>query len=197
MIAAEYPDSGLKPWRFSVSDYRIMAKHNFWTPDERVELIDGILIDLPTPSAAHAQVSVRLNTALQRGAGKPWQVRVGKALQLSARSEMLPDLVLLKRRNYGRAIPAAADALVVIEIADDTTLETDREIKLPLYAAANIPETWIAYLQRQSIVRYHDPRQDGYATAHDFQRGETITSLTLPVINLPVDAVFGPALAAP
>ena len=196
MIGNKYADIGIKPWRFSASDYQVMARGGFWSPGEGVELIDGSLYNLPAPSEEHQLVSSRLTRLLRRGSGKPWQVRVGKALQLAEHTVLLPDIVLLKRRQYGRGTPTAADVLVAIEIADDRTLESDREDRLLRYAAAGIPELWIVELSHRRIGRYHRPYDIDYGFLDTFKQHDTIVSIMLPTINLPVAAIIGPPAAS-
>jgi Uma2 family endonuclease len=192
MLGNKYADIGIKPWRFSASDYRLMARDGFWSPGEGVELFDGSLYNLPAPSDEHRQVSSRLARLLSRGSGKPWQIRESKTLQLAEYTVFLPDFVLLKPRRYGSGTPTAADALVAIEIGDDSTLSSDLEDKLPRYAAAGIPELWIVELRHRRIGRYHQPSDDDYGFLNTFWQQDTIASVMLPTINVPVAAIIGP-----
>ena len=49
--------------------------------------------------------------------------------------------------------PRPADVFLLVEVAD-STLTKDRTMKLPLYAAHDIPELWIVNLVDQQIEVY-------------------------------------------
>jgi Uma2 family endonuclease len=81
--------------------------------------------------------------------------------------------------------------LFLIEVSD-TTLRYDREVKLPLYARAGIPEAWIVDLAGEAIQRHTEPAEDGYRLVRQARRrGEMLESITLPALTLSVDAVLG------
>ena len=100
-------------------------------------------------------------------------VRVQKPVRLANDSQTKPDITLLSRRNRGSAYPTAADVLLLIEVSD-TLLAYDQDVKVPLYAAASIPEVWITDLKGGRIVRFSDPREGRYEVVAQARRGETI-----------------------
>ena len=77
-----------------------------------------------------------------------------------------------------------------------TSLEYDRGIKLPAYAAARIPEVWIANLKEQTLLVFRDPSRKEYRTSLTFRRGDTISLLAFPEITFSVDELLGPELSA-
>ena len=78
----------------------------------------------------------------------------------------------------------------MIEVAD-ASLEHDREIKVPLYAAAGVPEVWLVNLTDDAVTLYRDPVGGRYATVRTAGRGETVTSLRLPGVTLRVEDILG------
>jgi Uma2 family endonuclease len=80
--------------------------------------------------------------------------------------------------------------LLVIEVAD-TTVASDRRVKLPKYAAAGIPEAWLVNLPRNSIEVHREPRDGRHQQVTVYRRGDSITLLTLPDITVSVDAILG------
>ena len=102
-------------------------------------------------------------------------------VRLPPDSEPQPDVALIKPSpdRYRAALPTAADVLLVIEVAD-TTVEYDREIKLPLYARHSIPEVWLIDLKAGTFEVYRDPTAQGYRTLLKPERGGTIT----PVLSV-------------
>lgn len=159
-------------------------------PEERVELIGGELVTMAAMGGDHVECVVLLNEFLNGVPGKSWFVSVQNAVQLADGYAPEPAIALIRRRVYHGALPVPADVFLLIEVSD-TTLFYDRTVKLPLYAAAGIPEVWIAEVKRRVIVRYSEPTPEGYRIARPFGSGETIASLVLPAIGLPVAAVFG------
>ena len=81
--------------------------------------------------------------------------------------------------------------LLVIEVADSSQ-EYDREVKSHLYGRAGVPETWVKNLPEDCIERFTEPGPDGYAQHSVHRRGETLTPVSLPDLELPVDALLPP-----
>jgi Uma2 family endonuclease len=87
-------------------------------------------------------------------------------------------------------ISTAADAPLVIEVSDSAG-HFARTVKLPRYAAAGVPEVWIAFPQTRTVERYREPFPDGYAERSRFTAGEEIEAFGH---ELPVDAMVQPAV---
>lgn len=106
-----------------------------------------------------AQLDARLQEALK---GKA-VVAVQSPLRLSEDSEPEPDLMVLKPplERYQDRLPTPEDVLLLVEVAD-TSLEFDREVKLPLYAEAGIPEVWLVNPKENLLEAHRDPRGGRY-----------------------------------
>ncbi len=127
--------------RLTVSDFHRMGEAGIFAAGDRVELIDGEVIDLPPIGALHAAIVDRLARHLGRSVGESVVVHCQNPIRLDDVSEPEPDIALLRPRadGYMSAHPGPEDVLVVIEVAD-TSLAYDLGVKVPLYARHGIPE---------------------------------------------------------
>jgi Uma2 family endonuclease len=109
-----------------------------------------------------------------------------------ALTETQPDIAILKRRAdfYRHAHPQPADVLLVIEVSD-TTLEYDRQIKLPMYASAGIPEVWLVNLADELIETYAQPVGDAYQATGRVPRGADVQAHTITDLRISAVAVLG------
>jgi Uma2 family endonuclease len=178
--------------RFTVNDYHRMAKAGILHEDDRVELLDGEIIEMAPIGSRHAATVNRMTRRFTERAAGRFIVSVQNPVRLSRHSEPQPDLLLLRYRDdeYETAHPGPGDVLLVVEVAD-TTVTSDRKVKLPKYAAAGISEAWLVNLPRNSIEVHRDPRDDRYQQVTVYRRGDTITLSALSGITISVDAILG------
>ena len=149
--------------RFTTAEYERMAETGILPEDDRSELIAGEIIQMNPIGGRHIQAVNRLNRLLSHIAGEQALVSVQNPIRLSDDSEPQPDLTLLRDRDYVGEIPAAADVLLAIEVAD-SSLDYDRGRKLPLYAAAGISEAWLIDLAAGSV---EDWSRESWRAARD------------------------------
>jgi Uma2 family endonuclease len=121
-----------------------MGETGILGPRDRVELIDGEIIDMSPIGVLHAAIVVRLASYFSQRLGPMGVVWCQNPLRLDDISEPEPDIAILRPRAdcYMTAHPGAADVLLVIEVAD-TSLAYDLGTKVPLYARHGIPEVWV------------------------------------------------------
>lgn len=179
-----------KHW-ITADEYERMGEAGIFPPDARLELIEGEIYKMSPIGSPHAACVDFLNKLLNR-LFDALIVRTQSSIRLSDFSEPQPDISLLRWRDdfYRRSHPRPADVLLVIEVAD-TTLATDREVKVPLYAAAGIPETWIVNLPEERIEVYAEPAAGSYQFVRHYQRGEDAQSHTVPGLIVSVAEVLG------
>lgn len=178
--------------KFSVKQYHQMVEAGILSEDDRVELIRGEIIEMSPIGRRHAANVKRLNALLMMRLGQSVTIGVQDPVQLDNRSEPQPDISILRRRTdfYLSGHPQPQDILLLIEVAD-TTVETDREVKILLYAEANIIEVWLVDIDGECVEVYRQPSPTGYQNIQKFYRGQTLSIQTLPDINLTVDEVLG------
>lgn len=178
--------------RFTVDDYHRMAAAGILTEDDRVELVDGEIVQMSPIGSRHAACVNRLNRILNRRIGDIGVVSVQNPVGIDAYGEPQPDLAVLRPREdyYDRELPTPADVLLLVEVAD-TSLEYDRNAKLPLYARSQVPEALLVDLTGQIIERHTDPTEGGYRLVARARRGESLESVAIPSLILEVDVVLG------
>lgn len=171
---------------FTVDKYHRMAEMGILTEDDRVELINGEIITMSPINSPHASVVDRVSNFLKGEIGKSVIVRVQSPLLLSDLSEPEPDITLLVPRDdfYASAHPQPEDVYLLIEVAD-STVQIDRQVKLPLYASAGVLEVWIVNLPDQQVEVYRGLMNNRYQ-AREVAKGDQI--ITVPHFMLSITA---------
>jgi Uma2 family endonuclease len=178
--------------RFTVGEYYAMADAGILTEDDRVELIEGEIVQMAAIGSHHAACVDRLNRMLVQQAGEAAVVRVQNPVRLSDLTEPQPDFALLRARDdfYAARHPGPADTLLVIEVSH-TTLGYDREIKLPLYALAGIPEVWIVNVEDGEVEVYRDPAGPQYRHRETVRPGAVLRPIAMPSVAVKVARILG------
>ncbi|HEY0324320.1 MAG TPA: Uma2 family endonuclease [Pyrinomonadaceae bacterium] len=176
---------------FNVTEYYRMIEAGILSEQDRVELLDGEIIEMSPIGSRHAACVDRLNHVLNRLVGQDVIVRVQNPIRLDNFSEPQPDIALLRSRPdfYAQAHPTPEDVLLVVEVAD-TSAEFDRAVKFPLYAEALIQEAWLVNLQDESIEIFSHPAEGAYKQSQVRRRGENAVSPTVQNLALLVDDIL-------
>src|SRR5258705_4833913 len=98
-------------------------------------------------------------------------------------------LLRMRPDGYKAKLPDASDVQLIIEAAA-SSLPRDQLIKLPVYAAAGIPEYWIADLHQEQLLIYPDPEGSQYSTCETRQCDETASLLAEPEVSFAVPLPF-------
>ncbi|MGH3086372.1 MAG: Uma2 family endonuclease [Rubrobacteraceae bacterium] len=192
----------VKKHRFTVEEFHKMGEAGIFAEDSRVELIDGEVFEMSPPGWRHAWYVRQLTLMLVRFAenrrsqnGENYEVSVRDPLVTDEHGRPQPDAMLMKLVPPGR-LPNFEDALLVVEVSD-TALSHDKNIKLPRYAAAGIPEVWIFNLQTEAIEVHSDPTPDGYRKTVRYGRTERVESATIPDLAFDANEIMPPEEAKP
>ena len=182
----------LERWHFNVDQYYRLVEVGVLKPDDRVELIEGEIIRMPpigSPHAAHVAKTYRVLSEFFSHRAILW---IQNPVRLNDYSEPVPDAAVLKPREdfYAAQHPTPEDVLLIVEVSDSTIL-TDRNVKVPLYARAGIPEVWLVNLPKQVIEVYSEPAEGKYQKAVTFIPGEVLTSPTVASLSLRVEEIIG------
>ncbi|MYC29766.1 MAG: Uma2 family endonuclease [Chloroflexi bacterium] len=182
--------------KFTVEEYYRMAEVGILQPDERLELIDGEIIIMAPIGNPHATGVRRIERVFGRVLGDAVTISGQNPVLVGEHSTPQPDVAILRFRedDYSGKPPSAEDVLLLVEISD-TTLAYDREVKVNLYAEANIPETWIMNLVEDCIESFTGPGPGGYSTHTIYRRGDRFSSSMLPDVEFAVDDLLPPAPA--
>lgn len=190
-MAIPAPSEPRGPTRMTVERYFALVDEGLLEPDDRVELLEGVVVAMSPRNPLHDTVVSLVDRALARAVGGRAAVRCQCSLVLGRWSVPEPDVLVVpgRERDYLTAHPTTA--LLAIEVAD-TSLAQDRLTKAALYAAAGIPEYWIVNL-RDDCVEVHRapvPEDLRYAMRRLARRGETIGLERLPGAMVEVDALL-------
>jgi Uma2 family endonuclease len=182
----------IKKRLFTTEEYLRMAEAGILHEDDRVELIEGEVVEMAAMGSGHAACVRKLEALLHNLAGQTFLVSTQCPIQLGDRTEPEPDLALLKPREdfYASKHPGPDDVLIAVEVSD-TSLEYDRQVKLPLYARAGIPETWILDLTTNTIEAHSRPSNGEYRETLRARRGEEIESRVISGLTFAASDVLG------
>jgi Uma2 family endonuclease len=171
---------------FTTKEFRDMVEAGVFREDDRLELVDGEIVEMSPVGNRHA-TCVRTLNELLRQVGKRALVDVQNPLGISEDNDFYPDVVVLKPRadRYASGIPQASDTILVIEVAD-TTLRFDRSIKKPRYAAAGAPELWIVDLEGSRVWVHRKPLEGDYGEVFEARSGDVLKVPGMPDVELPV-----------
>ncbi len=177
---------------FTVDEFYKMADAGIFNEDDRVELIDGEILEMAPIGTWHlgcVNGATAVFTALFRGRTV---VSVQNTLELDDFTEPQPDLVLLRWRDdaYRAKRPKAEDTLLVLEVAD-TTLKFDIEVKVPRYARAGVGEVWVEDLQAERLLVFRGPSSAGYRDSSVFLPRDTINVAAFPGTPIRVRDLLG------
>jgi Uma2 family endonuclease len=183
----------LKHRLFTVDEYYRMAEAGILNEDDCVELIDGEIVHMPPIGSNQASVvdtlarvlssQLRLDLAI---------VRVQNPVRLNEHSEMQPDIAAVRPREdrYKTGHPGTTDVFLLIEVAE-SSVAADRQVKVPRYARAEVPEVWLIDLNDQSVEIFMDPSEGEYRTYQQLARDDALSLRVLQEVSFQVEEVLG------
>ena len=194
MNVAQASDPSLPRHKLDVHDYHRMAEAGILSTRDRVELIEGEIIDMPPIGGAHVNLVTWLTDQLGSALAGRASISVQNPLRLTDLTEPEPDLALLRRkrdRQRSKEVPLAGDALLVVEVAD-SSLGYDRDTKFPLYAVSGVPEAWLVDVNGLTLVRYRDPDANAgrYRDVDEPDRAAPLSIAALSGISVDLSELF-------
>jgi Uma2 family endonuclease len=176
--------------RFTVEEYYRMAEAGILTESDRVELIEGEIIEMSPIGLRHSLCVAALNGRLAvavAGRAEQWSAN---PVRFFPHTEPQPDVVFVRGplSRYSEH-PGPADVLLLIEVSD-TSYRFDRLVKLPLYARADVPDVWIVDLTRDVIEVFRQPSPSGYGSTQRVERSGAVTPLAFPDVVLAVTEIL-------
>jgi len=173
--------------RISVEDYYRMAQAGVLRAGKRMELLDGKIIDTSPIGPFHGGVVGRLTRLFNKFSQDRWLVWPQNPLHLDDHSEPEPDVMLLRPAadDYTSRHPQPNDVFLLIEVSD-TTLDYDREEKLPAYGRVGVAEVWIVNLQDATLEVYREPHFAGYGQKTVLRAGDHAVPQAFPDVQVNV-----------
>jgi Uma2 family endonuclease len=173
--------------RLSIDEYHELIRAGGFDEDARIELLDGLLVDMRPKTPRHEHVVAWLADWLRDHVGRSaHQVRVGAPLTIGG-SEPEPDLVVIALPHPPDAHPSTA--LLVIEVSH-SSLRRDLHEKPALYAQAGVDEYWVLDLDASRAVRHRDPLDGAYRDIAEYLSGGSWPGDALGLPALTVDGLF-------
>lgn len=178
--------------KFTLDQYHQLGEIVFLGEDDRVEFIDGEIVEMSPVGKAHNACIDHNNRNLVQRLGGRAIISVQNSV-IILNNEPLPDIAILQPNptDYADRLATAEDILLLIEVAD-SSLAYDQEIKMPKYAKAGVQELWIVDLNDDMIWVYCNPSSKGYLNIKAYKRGEAITLIAFSDITLQVNEILGP-----
>lgn len=185
MVQAQ-PDPPLEYWpqrRWTVDEYHQMIAAGILTSRDRVELLDGQIIEMVPQEPPHTSTTSSFgNGFVLLFAGKAW-VRQQLPITIAPDSEPEPDIAIVKidPRRYRDRHPVPEEVYLLTEVAD-SSLAYDRDLKVKIYARANIPEYWIIDVNQQQLLIFREPVGETYQVEQVVGIGDAISPVAFPEI---------------
>lgn len=178
------------PRLFTVDEFHRMVEAGVFGDDERVELLEGVIVSLTTQGPAHANAIRRLTKWLVLQLSDSFSLLPQLPVTLGQRSEPVPDLAVVAATE-GSASAHPRSALLMIEVSD-TTLSKDRRVKLALYARYGIPEYWIVNVKNSTVEVHRDPDPEAgrYRTLLTAGPDATLSPTGLPGVSISLRELF-------
>jgi Uma2 family endonuclease len=175
--------------RFTVDEYHRMAEAGILGEDERVELLDGDVIEMSPVGDPHIAAVNRCTRRFTLALGERAWVSPQNPVRLGRHSEPQPDVALAPPDVEGA--PQLGEVLLAIEVAD-TTAADDRARKVPLYARAGIPEVWLLDVVERTLEVYREPGPDGYGRTYTLRPDRQVACEAFPDVVLQVADLLPP-----
>ncbi len=177
---------------FTVKEYHLMSEAGVFGENDRVELIEGEIIEMAAIGTRHASCVKRLIRQFRQIPEEIAILGVQDPIQLTERTEPQPDVVLLEPRAdyYATAHPIPSEVLLLVEVSD-STIDFDRDVKVPNYARSGIQEVWLWDLEANCLEVYREPMANGYSSVQRLERGEIVAPLAFPDFQVSVDSILG------
>jgi len=191
------PPSGAPLVRFTAERYEELTRQGFFGPEDKIELIDGYLVEKMPQNNAHMFLVDLFSEIFFRALPAKWTARCQLGVRLSSDTIPEPDvaIVLGPKRRYAKGKPTRKEIALVIEVAD-SSLRYDRTTKLRIYARDRIPVYWIVNIPDRVVEVYTEPkagRSPAFQERMEFGRGTRVPVVLLgdTVAEIAVDELFG------
>ena len=185
-------DTAARTRRFTRGEYERLVEQGFFGPDDRIELLGGLLVVKEPQDSPHATAVLLVLDALRAAFSTGFHVRPGLPVALGRWSEPAPDVCVVRGapRQYERAHATAP--VLVVEVAS-SRLRFDRTRKAAVYARAAVADYWIVDVVGRALDVRRDPERVprrrprwGYRSVERFGPEDSVSPLAAPGARLTV-----------
>ena len=176
---------------WTVDDYHRMVATGVLTGSDRVELLEGQVIEMSPQLPPHAATTQRAFRYLDRLLEAVAYVRMQLPVTLKPKSEPEPDIAVVRidANEYGDRHPTPKDIFLIIEVADSTLLG-DRQQKALVYAKAGIADYWILDVNAKQVYVFREPTPVGYQQEAIVAANTVLAPVVFPDITIPLNQLF-------
>jgi Uma2 family endonuclease len=177
----------------TTDEYEQMIAAGIFNEDDRVELLEGVIVEMSPKGMKHATSTDRAARHFIRTLGDRVIVRNQNPIRLNDHSEPEPDLVLAaqEEHEYSFRHPGPEDIYLILEVSD-TTLSYDRNNKGMSYAKSGIVQYLILNLNKMEIEDYREPSVDGYRQKQTYREGQSFKLVAFPDTTVKVSDLLPP-----
>jgi Uma2 family endonuclease len=174
-----------------VDEYHQMIETGILDEDDRVELLEGQIIEMSPQLPPHVATTQSASDYLRSLLAGRVTIRIQSPITLRPNSEPEPDIAVVRidPDRYFDHHPTPDKIFLVIEVAN-TSLRKDRRQKVRAYAHANILEYWILDVYERQIYVFREPRNDTYQQEIILNEEAIFSMVAFPEIAVSVRDLF-------
>lgn len=186
-LTGNFNGQTVKLRQITVEEYDAMIENGVFDEDDRVELLNGAIVDKMPKGTKHSSANDRINKIFYKNFSEKVIIRNQNPIWLDEFSEPEPDLVLAKPKadEYENSHPTPEEILLIVEIAD-STLNYDRNSKGAAYARAGIKQYLLLNVQEKTLEDYREPSADGFQSKQTYRSGQSFNLVAFPETALAV-----------
>lgn len=168
-------------------EYDLMVAAGIFDEDERIELLEGVLVEMSPQDVSHAWATEVLTERLVLALAGRARLRCQLPLAISDYSEPEPDFAVVPITVARTEVPATAH--LIIEVAN-SSLRKDRVLKARIYAAAEIPDYWVVNIRDRVVEAHAEPTPEGYRQVTAYRSGEHVRPRDFPDVEIAVSDLW-------
>ncbi len=166
---------------------RLVAEGFF--ENENVELLFGMVVPMTPIDPAHNESTYRVAKRLRDSLGERARIREQSSLAASEISEPQPDVAVVPAVDYWKEHPSKA--FLIVEVSR-SSIRKDKGPKALLYGLAEVDEYWIVNHVDGVVEVYRDRYNGEWRQRTTHERGDTITMVAFPDVQVAVSEILPP-----
>ncbi|MBC7797856.1 MAG: Uma2 family endonuclease, partial [Pyrinomonadaceae bacterium] len=182
--------------KISVIEYDAMFRAGVYDENDKIELLNGVLIEKMSINPPHSIAVRRSNYTFLDKLQRKAVVITQDVIVMNDESKPEPDLFLLNPpfEKYDFEQPKVEDVVLIMEISD-TTLNFDRNIKGKIYAESGVMQYLILNVNSREIEDYREPGGENYRYKKTYSENESFNLVAFPEIEIKVADLLPPEQA--